>query len=334
MNILVTGSDGFLGSKLIELLMKNNNLVVGVDSCVKYGDTERVVNNNYIFIKQDVKNTKKLIEIMEKFRINIVVSTAAIVGGVKINNETPYDMMIENLKIDISVYDACLYIHQHHDFFNKLIMISSSAIFDNNENDNITNQYISDIKVPYYPYSMYKLTSEYMLRSLHNQYGLNYIILRPSNICGVGNFIPKKDNLLNHVIIDLIFKALYQQRNMKIIGDGKQQRQYTHVNDVCQAIYICITRPDILNIELNVSSSKIISISNILDIIWKKIYSEEINFDYRTIDNNVYDIKSRTLDTKKTEEILNYRCDISIDDIITEMIDWIKCISNNIERTQ
>ena len=80
--ILVTGAAGFIGGYLVEELLKQGHMVVGIDNYSKYGHLSKSFDNNpnYKFVKGDVKNTSLMIDLLKD--CDYLIAGAAKIGGI------------------------------------------------------------------------------------------------------------------------------------------------------------------------------------------------------------------------------------------------------------
>src|SRR5699024_853802 len=96
MNILVTGSAGFIGSNLSKRLLKEGHQVIGLDNINDYYDPQlkkdrlkQLDNDNFTFIKTDLENLDIINQVFEEYKPNIVINLAA-QAGVRYSLENPH----------------------------------------------------------------------------------------------------------------------------------------------------------------------------------------------------------------------------------------------------
>ena len=80
-----------------------------------------------------------------------------------------------------------------------------------------------------------KLVAEYVARTYHAQFGVNYLIIRPFNAYGPGEK-PGEYMGYAHVFPDLVHKTLSGHYPLQILGSGQQTRSYTFVDDIAEAM--------------------------------------------------------------------------------------------------
>jgi nucleoside-diphosphate-sugar epimerase len=253
MKILVTGSAGFIGSEICSVLLQNNHTVLGIDNYSKYGIISRPHDNhkNYQFVQGDCKNKSILSDLINQ--ADIVIHAAASIGGIRFWNTQSLSMLIENERITTSLFEAwCNSTNRP-----KMIILSSSQVYECcNEFPSKEDQLLIS---PKSGYGLQKLLLESYTKEAHNQHGLIYTILRPFNAYGVGELKIAENN---HVMVDLI-NNIKENSNIQLIGNGQQIRTFTYVNDVANAVLLCVNNHKSDCNIYNVCSNDTISISDL-----------------------------------------------------------------------
>ena len=223
--IVVTGGLGFIGSNLIDLLLKKNFFVINVDkvtySSNHYNVKEFKNSKKYRFIKIDIGN-KKLKDIFVKYKPVGIFNLAA---------ETHVDRSIDNPSnfIQSNIVGVYNLLESFKNFSkqnkSKLIHISTDEVYG----DILTGR--SSEKYPYKPSSPYaasKAASDHLVGSYVRTYNLNAIVTNCSN-----NYGPKQHP--EKLIPKLIYNIL-NNRPLPIYGNGKNSREWIYVKDHCEAL--------------------------------------------------------------------------------------------------
>ena len=223
--IIVTGGLGFIGSNLIDLLLKKNYFVINVDmatySSNYYNVKEFKDSKNYKFIKLDIKN-KKFKNILFKYKPIGIFNLAA---------ETHVDRSIDNpdsfIKSNIIGVYNLLENFKSYSITNKskLIHISTDEVYG----DILTGR--SDEKYPYQPSSPYaasKAASDHLVSSYVRTYKIPAIVTNCSN-----NYGPKQHP--EKLIPKLIYNIL-NNKPLPIYGKGTNSREWIYVKDHCEAL--------------------------------------------------------------------------------------------------
>ena len=223
--IIVTGGLGFIGSNLINLLIKKNYFVINIDKATyssnHYNVKEFKDSKKYKFIKLDIKN-KNFKNILFKYKPYGVFNLAA---------ETHVDRSIDNpdsfIQINIVGVYNLLESFKHYSKKNKskLIHISTDEVYG----DILTGR--SHEKYPYLPSSPYaasKAASDHLVSSYVRTYNLPAIVTNCSN-----NYGPKQHP--EKLIPKLIYNIL-NNKPLPIYGKGTNSREWIYVKDHCEAL--------------------------------------------------------------------------------------------------
>ena len=224
-NIIVTGGLGFIGSNLIDLLLKKKFFVINVDKATYssnyYNVKEFKKSKKYKFIKLDIKN-KKFENILFKYKPHGIFNLAA---------ETHVDRSIDNPDSFIQSNIVGVY-NLLENFKNysktnksKLIHISTDEVYGDILNGR------SHEKYPYQPSSPYaasKAASDHLVSSYVRTYKIPAIVTNCSN-----NYWPKQHP--EKLIPKLIYNIL-NNKPLPIYGDGTNSREWIYVKDHCEAL--------------------------------------------------------------------------------------------------
>ena len=223
--IIVTGGLGFIGSNLIELLLKKNYYVINIDKITYssnfYNTSEYKKLKNYLFIKCDIGN-KKIEKILFKYKPICIFNLAA---------ETHVDRSIDNPKNFIEsnivgVYNLLQCFRNYSKKYkSKLIHISTDEVYG----DILKGR--SNEKYPYKPSSPYaasKASSDHLVSSFVRTYKIPAIVTNCSN-----NYGPKQHP--EKLIPKLIYNML-NNKPLPIYGKGLNSREWIYVKDHCNAL--------------------------------------------------------------------------------------------------
>ena len=258
--IIVTGGLGFIGSNLIELLLKQNFIVINIDkisySSNFYNTKEFKTNKNYSFVKCNLNDKKKLSSIISKFKPDGIFNLAA---------ETHVDRSIDGpeefIKSNINGTFNLLEIFRKFVIKNKksrLIHISTDEVYG----DVLKGR--SDENYPYKPSSPYaasKASSDHLVYSYIRTYNIPAMITNCSN-----NYGPKQhpEKLIPKLIYNII-----NNRNLPIYGNGKNSREWIYVVDHCEALIKIFKKGKIgefYNIGSNIDLNNIEISKNLINI--------------------------------------------------------------------
>jgi dTDP-glucose 4,6-dehydratase len=223
--IIVTGGLGFIGSNLIDLLLKKNFYVINIDKATyssNYYNVKEFKNSKkYKFIKLDIKN-KKFKNILFRYKPQGIFNLAA---------ETHVDRSIDNPDsfIQSNIVGVYNLLESFKNFSktykSKLIHISTDEVYG----DILIGR--SHEKYPYEPSSPYaasKAASDHLVSSYVRTYGLPAIVTNCSN-----NYGPKQhpEKLIPKIIYNIL-----NNKPLPIYGKGTNSREWIYVKDHCEAL--------------------------------------------------------------------------------------------------
>lgn len=331
MKIVWTGAAGFIAGYTIEELLSNGHEVVGIDNYSKYGKVEKSYDKHpkYSFIEGDAKD----VELVKKAcaDADIIVSGAAMIGGISYFHEFAYDLMAENERITAAAFDAAIWAHKEKKL-KKILVISSSMVYESTDQFPSPETAVGASPPPISTYGFQKLACEYYAKGAWEQYRLPYTIVRPFNCVGIGEKRALNDKeiysgniklAMSHVVPDLVQKIVKGQDPLHILGKGNQIRHYTYGSDLAKGIRICIEKEEAKNDEFNISTAQSTTVLELAEKIWNKINVDK-PFKYVSDDPYEYDVQKRVPDTSKAKKILGYEATTPLDDMLDEVIPWIK----------
>lgn len=323
--VVLTGSQGFIGSYICNELLNNGYRVIGVDNYSKYGYIERPHDTHPNFTLQILDLTKdSILTILScGHKVDFVIACAAMIGGISYFHKYAYDLVSANEKILANTFDPLITYP-----ITRAIVLSSSMVY---ETTNKIPSSEDDVSVPLSTYGMQKLMSEYFVKGLWDQYSIPYTIIRPFNCVGVGEDESLKDDklsannisfTLSHVLPDLIRKIHSGQTPVEILGSGTQVRCFTNGKDIARGIRLAMESPYAVNQAFNISSSYAVTMIELAQLIWAKLRPSEV-FDCKLVSGFPHDVQQRIPDVSKAKRLLNFEAEIGLDESIDEVIKYI-----------
>ncbi|MDA7734423.1 UDP-glucose 4-epimerase GalE [Candidatus Pelagibacter sp.] len=322
-SILVTGGAGYIGSHIVEQLIKNKETVIILDNLVT--GYKKLISKKAKFIKADIKNKSKIIQIIKENNITSIIHLAAYlnVSEAEKNKKTYYQNNIVGTK---NLLEAC-----KNSSVKNIIFSSSCAVYGNVKGS------VGENKKPnpqgYYGYTKYK--GEELIKKLSVKYRLKYGILRYFNVAGASKSskIGEIEKSHGHLIKNLAIESLKKKPKIKIFGnnyktkDGTCVRDYIHVNDLADIHIKGINYLDNNNKSfiLNCGYGKGYSVQQIVDI-FKQI-KKNVKIIYQ--DKRQGDVAEIYANTKKFRNILKWEPKHNdIKKIILSAINWEKKLNH------
>ena len=276
--ILVFGANGLVGKSVVKTL-SNSSKVESVDSSTRK-DT-------------DLKKIDEIKNILNIKQPDYIINCAAKVGGIHANNTFRAEFLLENLKINLNLFDA---LKEYPNI--NVVNLGSSCIYPLNAPNPISESSFLEGKLEptNSPYAIAKITGIELGREINNQYGNKILNLMPTNLYGPNdNFT----DMNSHVIPGLIFRMHQAKIDndpiFKIWGTGTPLREFMFVDDLANCIEFLIDK-DLDSDLINVGTGEEVSILD-LALLVKEItgYKGNVETDPEMPDGNPRKLLDSTL---------------------------------------
>lgn len=311
-SFLVTGGAGFIGSNIVEYLLKYNAKKVVVLDSLATGFEENIRHffslSNFQFINGDICNIADCHKACKN--IDYVFHQAAL-GSVPRSIKDPIATHNVNatgfINILLAARDASV---------KRVVYASSSSVYgDSKILPKVENQIGKQLS----PYAVSKMTNELYGEIFSKTYNMEVIGLRYFNIFG-----PRQNPQGEYAAaIPLFINSLLNNQSPAINGDGEQTRDFTFVENAVQANVKAMfaeninTQGDIFNIAVG----ERISLNNLIDIL-KKITGSAVQQTYRA--DRPGDVRDSLADISKAQNLLDYQPQIKIEEGLKYTLDWFK----------
>ncbi len=318
MNILVTGGAGYIGSHIIELLVKKkNNKVIILDNLST--GYKILINQKSKFFKGDINNKKIVNKLINKFNIDTIIHLAA---SLNVSEAQTYKKKYykNNITGTKNLLLSC-----RNTTVENIIFSSSCSIYGNIKGS------VNERKKPnpqgYYAFTKYK--GEQLIKKYASKFNYNFGILRYFNVAGASpsGKIGEMEISHGHLIKNIAIQSMKEKPKLNIYGnnyntkDGTCVRDYIHVTDLAD---IHIKGIDYLiknkkSFTLNCGYGKGYSVLQIANKFKKIKKNTQINF----MSKRPGDIAQVYSDTKKFKKLLRWKPKYNdIKKIIKSAISW------------
>ncbi|MFW6309298.1 MAG: NAD-dependent epimerase/dehydratase family protein [bacterium] len=314
MQVLVTGCAGFIGSHLTEKLLDEGHQVIGIDCFIDYYSPKIknknmesfVDHNDFTFIEENIINLdlKKLLG-----DIDYVFHQAA-QAGVRSSWGESFEIYNDNNILGTQMLLEAAKTSE----VKKFVYASSSSVYG--DTDQLPMKETNKLQ-PVSPYGVSKLAAENLCYLYYKNFQVPIIALRYFTVFGER----QRPDMAFHIFIKSILKG----KTLTIFGDGKQSRNFTHVEDIVKANILAAesaVEGEIFNIggdgkriELNET------ISLMEDIIGKKAQKK-----YQSRAKG--DVRHTSADCSRAKKMLGYEPEVDFKDGLAREIKWLKKMIN------
>ena len=307
--VLVTGSVGFIGNRLAQLLLEEGNQVIGVDNIndaydgriKEYRSSILDGKENYVFYKADLENLSELKPIFDNHSFDVIYNLGAR-AGVRYSIENPHVYMQSNAQGALNILEL---MQQHG--CSKLVLASTSSLYAGQP-----MPFHEDLPVdqPLSPYAASKKAAEAMAYTYHHVYGIDTTIARYFTVYGPAcrpDMAPFR-----------FIKWIQEDTPITVFGDGTQTRDFTYVDDIARGTMLASKPLGFEVINLGGGKRPIALIDFIkkiedrlgkkAEIIWKEMAATEM------IDTSA--------DIKKAKRLLDWEPQTDLDEGLDKTIDW------------
>ena len=258
--VIVTGGSGFIGSNLVDYLIKKRYFVINVDkltySSNRYSNKVRN-NKNYKLIKIDIINQKQIIKIIKKYRPSAIFNLAA-ETHVDRSIDGPKNFIHTNINGTFNLLESLRFL-QKKKISPKLIHISTDEVYGDIKKGMRSNE--EHKYEPSSPYSASKASADHLVKSYIRTYKLKAVISNCCNNYGPYQF-PEK-------LIPKMISNIFNNRSLPIYAKGKNSREWIHVKDHCEALFTLYLKGkngESYNVGSGINMNNIDLVKNILKI--------------------------------------------------------------------
>ena len=313
MNILVTGSAGFIGSHCCEKLLKSSHNVIGIDSLNNFYNPALKKQNihdlkiypNFQFYEANILEEEKLKRCFEENSIDAVIHLAAY-AGVRPSIQNPTLYYQENIMATLSLIEQC---KKHH--IKRFLFASSSSVYGNNEKVPFSEK--DPVDHPISPYAATKKAGELMCYNAHHLYGIEMACIRFFTVYGPR----QRPEMAIHKFTDMITK----NEEIPVFNHGNCLRDYTYIDDIIQGIEKILYSEKLTFDIVNLGESKTISTLNLIKCIEQNLAQKaKLNL----LPAQPGDVEKTFADISHAKDNYDYNPQFNIENGIKQFIAWYK----------
>ena len=314
-NVLVTGGNGFIGSFVVERLLKYGANVSIASRTQKKFLTH--VENDIKFVKCDLLNKNDALNACKDQ--NFVFHLASKVAGIGYNIEHSGTMMTDNSIMSLNMLDAARISNvERYQYVSSTCVYPREASIPTPEGEGM----LGDPEPSNLGYGWAKRVGELQAKMHAKEFGMKVSIIRPMNAYGPrDDFDPET----SHVIPALIRKIINAKTEVSIWGSGNQTRSFVYVDDVARGMLIALeklTAPD----PINIGTDEEIKIKDLVSMIVNITGRNDLQIKY---DKTKPEGQLRkTASITRAEELIQYKPKYSLEEGLKHTIDWYRSSNN------
>lgn len=301
--ILIFGGFGFIGTNLTEELLKRGNYEIIIFESKNVIIQNPDLLNDVKVYYGDFHNEKEYEIIFKENQIDTVIHLIGTTVPSISNKNIIYDIdsnLINTIKL--------LNIMKQYQIKNIVFPSSGGTVYGILKKKHKE----SDPTTPICSYGIMKLTTEKYLYLYNYLYGINFLILRPSNPFG------EYHKSFQQGLINVVLEKILNGETIEIWGDGSVVRDYIYIKDLVRIIVDLIEK-NIQNEIINIGSGRGYSINEILTIIREEIG----NFPLKYVESRKVDVPYLILNIDKLRTFLDINL-MGIEEGIKKTYDWLK----------
>ena len=330
MNILVTGSAGFIGSQLCLKLLERGDKIIGLDNLndyynieLKKARLERHLNHkNYFHYHADISNKDNLEKVFKENNINVVVNLAA-QAGVRYSIENPDVYIQSNIVGFMNILECC-----RHNKISNLVYASSSSVYGANTTKPFSVH--DNVDHPLSLYAASKKSNELMAHTYSNLFELSTTGLRFFTVYGPWG---RPDMALFKFT-----KAIMNDNEIDVYNYGNHERDFTYIEDIIEGVIRVIDNPAKLNVDwngenpdpgtsfapwkvYNIGSNKPIKLNDYISEIEKNV-GKKANVNLLPLQPG--DVVATYADVEDLFKTFNFKPKYNIQEGVKNFVEWFK----------
>ncbi len=314
-NIIVTGGSGFIGSNLVNYLIKKNYFVINIDKLAYSSNTynkKKLSKKKYKFFKLDINNKPKLINLFKRYKPVCIFNLAA-ETHVDRSIDSPGQFIHSNILGVFNILEALKEYNKKYKKI-KLVHISTDEVYGDIKTNKSSEKYPYN---PSSPYSATKASADHLIKSYVRTYKVPVVISNCCNNYGPYQF-PEK-------LIPKMISNIMANKPLPIYARGQNSREWIYVNDHCEALLQIYKKGKIgesYNVGTNFNLRNIDLIKKLLKTFKNKGYKIGKNVKIKFVkDRPGHDFRY-ALDSSKIKREIKWRSKTNILNGLEKTVDW------------
>lgn len=314
MAILVTGGAGFIGSHLIELLLRQSDApIVCLDNFNDYYDPQLKRANVAAFggrprvtvVEADFCDAPAMAELFHEHGVDQVVHLGAY-AGVRVSVERPLVYQQANVGGTLALLEAA----RAHSV-QRFLLVSSSTVYG--KGAGVPFREDAPLGIPASPYGATKRAAELLGLTYWELHQVPVVCLRPFSVYG--------PRLRPDLALTIFVGALERGEPIRLFGDGTIRRDFTHVSDICAGLISALTAQEAVGQEINLGHSDPVQMSRLIAML-EEATGKTARIEYCPAREE--DLPVTYADLSRAERLLGYRPQVPLAEGLREYVAWYR----------
>ncbi len=314
MSILVTGGAGFIGSHLVETLVRGGaHRVVALDNYGNYYDPRLkranaaalAMHPQVTLIEGDFRDVALVARLLKEQGVRAICHLGAS-PGVPASLEKPLETTENNVQGTLAVLEAA----RRHPV-ERFLFASSSTVYGRGA----AAPFVEDapLGIPASPYGASKRASELLGLTYWQLFAVPFVSLRFFNVIG--------PRLRPELALAVFTRKILEGSPLPLFGDGSVLRDFTHVSDICRGIVAALTADGIVGQCLNLGNDRPITISRLIELI-EAAAGKKATIDRRPPRGE--DMPFTHASLEKSRRLLGYTPAVPVEQAVAEYVHWMQ----------
>lgn len=305
---LVTGGAGFIGSNIVEALVKKGERVRIIDNFSTGSmDNLAAVKDKVEVVEGDLRSMDDLRRAVQG--VTYITHQAAL-RSVPRSVDDPMSTDTVNthgtLQLLVAARDAKT--------VKRVVYASSSSAYGDSP---LLPKVEDQTPAPISPYAVSKLAAEHYCRTFSVLYGLEAVSLRYFNVFG-----PKQSPDSQYAaVVPLFIRAALEGKPIIVHGDGEQSRDFTYIDNVVQANLLSCTTPGVGGQVFNIACNSRYSVLDIANMV-KKLLDRPVTIEHTP--PRAGDVRHTQASIEKAQKLLGYKPTVGFEDGMRRTVDWLR----------
>ena len=309
MKIFVTGCAGFIGSRVIALLIEQGHEVRGIDNMSDAYDVRmkdwRVDNllapNNLDWVNGDISDLESVRKLIGNFEPDAVVNLAAR-AGVRQSIDNPWVYYETNVTGTLNLLEAC-----KDAGVSRFLLASTSSVYGNNpmpfSEDAVIDSLLS-------PYAASKKAAEDLCRLYNYLFDFDVTVFRFFTVYGPSG---RPDMSLFRFV-----RWIVEGEPLQLNGDGTQKRDFTHVDDVARGVVAAVDLPPGYE-TINLGSDRSVELNTVIEEI-ESVVGKVAKIEHHPFPPT--DVMATWANISRARELLDWEPQVDLKQGVASVVDW------------